>query len=184
VTVHFAGAELSRLDALAEVDALALSFFGDERPLRGVAGLTDWRLSGRVSRLLKAGRLTGMRGEVTIMPPPARRLPFARLFFFGLGESDYPAPFGEAEYRTAVRDMRQVLSRAGVARYAVQPPGRATGLIAPRRALELWLEVAAADGIEADVTVVESPSGQKEMSEALRKATSPGAGGRARTDAG
>jgi hypothetical protein len=75
--------------------------------------------------------------------------------------------------------MRSVLARAGVTRYAVQPPGRATGLIAPRRALELWLEVAAADGLDADVTIVESTSGQKEMSEALRKATNPG---RAKTE--
>jgi hypothetical protein len=183
VSVHFAGAELARLDALTEVDALALSFFGDERPLRGVAGLCDWRLCGRLSRLLRAGRLSGLRGEVTMLPPPGGRLPFGRLFFFGLGESDYPAPFGENEYRGAVREMRQVLSRAGVTRYAVQPPGRATGLIAPRRALELWLEVTNADGIDADVTIVESASGQKEMSEALRKATSPGEGRRAKTEA-
>jgi hypothetical protein len=179
MTVHFAGAELARLDALSEVDALALAFFGDERPLRGVAGLCDWRLSGRVSRLLRSGRLSGVRGEVTIMPPAGHRLPFGRIFHFGLGESDYPAPFGEIEDRFAVREMQAVLARAGVLRYAVQPPGRATGLIAPRRALELWLEVAAADGLDADVTIVESASGQKEMSEALRKAGIPG---RAKTE--
>ena len=60
-------------------------------------------------------------------------------------------------------------SRAGIKRYAVQPPGRATGLIAARRALELWLDVAGFDGIEAEVTILESPSGQKEMAEALRQ---------------
>ena len=169
MTIHFAAAELARLDALVDVEALVLSFFGDERPLRGVAGQCDWRLCGRISRLLKAGRLTGTRGEVTLFPPSAQRLPFPRLLLFGLGESDAPAPFAEADYRAAVRAMRDVVARAGVTRYAVQPPGRATGLIAPRRALELWLEVAASDGREAEVTIVESPSGQKEMAEALRK---------------
>src|SRR5262249_39120247 len=68
----------------------------------------------------------------------------------------------------AVRRLREVAERAGVRRYAVQPPGRATGLIAPRRALELWLEGAAPDGDEAEVTVIESAGGQKEMAEALR----------------
>ncbi len=168
MTLHFAASELARLDTLDPHQALALFFFGDERPLRGVAGLCDWRLCGRLSRLLKAGKLSGLRGEVTLMPPPGGRLPFERLLFFGLGESDYPAPFGENEYRAAVKGMRDVLHRAGIKKYAIQPPGRATGLIAPRRALELWLEVAAADGFEADVTIIETPSGQKEMAEALR----------------
>jgi hypothetical protein len=168
VTVHFCGAELARLDGLADVDALVLSFFNDERPLRGVAGLADWRLCGRISRLLKAGKLSGARGEVTLLPPAGKRMTFQRLLLFGLGESDYPAPFGEAEYRQAVKRLRDVVERAGLRRYAVQPPGRATGLIAPRRALEIWLDVAAQDGYPAEVTVIESASGQKEMAEALR----------------
>jgi hypothetical protein len=168
MTVHFVAAELSRLGALDPVPALALSFFSDERPLRGVAGLADWRLGGRLSRLLKAGRLTGRSGEVTLLPPSRQRLPFERLVLFGLGESDHPGPFSEGRYRDAVARMREVLDKAGLGTYAVQPPGRATGLIAPRRALELWLEVAAEDRIPAEVTVLESASGQKEMSEALR----------------
>ncbi len=168
MSVHFAAGELARLDTLEAHEALVLSFFAGERPLRGVAGLCDWRLCGRLSRLLKAGRLSGLPGEVTLLPPPGGRLPFGRLLLFGLGEPDYPAPFGEQEYRAAVRSMRDVVARAGIRKYAVQPPGRATGLIAPRRALELWLEVAASDGFEAQVTIVESPSGQKEMTEALR----------------
>jgi hypothetical protein len=167
--VHFAGAELSRLDALTDVDALLLSFFADERPLRGVAGLCDWRLSGRLSRLLKGRKLGGGRDEVTMIPPAGRRLPFSRILVFGLGASDKPAPFGEPEYRQAVHHIRKVASRAGIKRYAVQPPGRATGLIAARRALELWLDVAGFDGIEAEVTILESASGQKEMAEALRQ---------------
>ena len=168
MTLHFAASELPRLDALDRHEALVLSFFGDERPLRGVAGLCDWRLCGRLSRLLKGGKLSGLRGEVTLMPPPGGRLPFDRLLLFGLGESDFPSPFGEAEYRAAVATIRGVVARAGIKKYAVQPPGRATGHIAARRALELWLEVAHADGHEADITIVESATGQKEMAEALR----------------
>lgn len=173
MTVHFAAAELARIDGLDPAPALVLSLFTDERPLRGVAGLADWRLGGRLSRLLKAGRMTGRSGEVTLLPPSRRRLPFERLVLFGLGESDHPGLFGEERYRDAVGRMRAVLEKAGIQRYAIQPPGRATGLIAPRRALELWLEVAADDHIPAEVTVIESASGQKEMSEALRARTRP-----------
>ena len=36
-------------------ETLVLPFFADERPLRGAAGLCDWRLCGRLSRLLAVG---------------------------------------------------------------------------------------------------------------------------------
>jgi hypothetical protein len=178
--VHFLSNDLARWDALAGGDgaaaggekspgpppeALVLSLFTDERPLRGAAGLADWRLAGRLSRLVKADRLSGRRNEVVMTPPARARLPFARLMLFGLGEQ---AGFDEGRYAAAVRRIRSVLERAGIRRYAVQPPGRATGLIAPRRALELWIETAKQDGLEHEVTVIESPSGQKEMQEALR----------------
>lgn len=162
--VHFLATELARWDG-ASADALVLSFFSDERPLRGAAGLCDWRLSGRLSRLIKAGRVSGRRGEILIVPPAGGRLPFPRLVVFGLGDS---ARFDESHYREEVRRIRMVLDRARIRRYALQPPGRATGLIAPRRALELWLDEAGRDGVDADVTIIESPSGQKEMAEALR----------------
>lgn len=163
-TVHFLGNELSRWDA-GGADALVLSFFADERPLRGAAGLADWRLCGRISRLLRGGKLTGRRGETTMLPPAGRRLTFPRLVLFGLGDSER---FDEERYRQEVRRIRMVLARAGIKRYALQPPGRASGLIAARRALEIWLEEAQRDGNEAEVTIIETPGGQKEMAEALR----------------
>jgi hypothetical protein len=55
-----------------------------------------------------------------------------------------------------------------VASYALQPPGRSAGLIAARRALELWQEQTRQDGFDHEVTIIESPQGQKEMAEALR----------------
>lgn len=163
--VHFLTAELTKWDGVAGAEALAMGFFTDERPLRGAAGLCDWRLCGRLSRLLKAGRLSGKRGETTIVPPAGARLPFPRLMLFGLGDSN---GWEEPRYRDEVRRMRAVLQKAGIRRYAVQPPGRSSGLIAPRRALELWLEESSRDGYGAEVTIVESASGQKEMAEALR----------------
>jgi len=162
--LHFLPPELAKWDGAA-AEALALSFFVDERPLRGAAGLCDWRLGGRLSRLLKSGRLVGGREETTLIPPAGHRLAFPRVFLFGLGES---AGFDEARYRAEVRRIRAVLARAGLKSYGVQPPGRATGLIAARRALELWLDEAARDGHAAEVTIIESAGGQKEMAETLR----------------
>jgi hypothetical protein len=172
--LHFLAPELAKWDAAAGSptlpEALVLSFFQDERPLRGAAGLTDWRLCGRLSRLLRSGKLLGGQGEVTLVPPAGSRLPFPRIFLFGLGDS---ARFDEAVYRLEVRRIRKTLARAGVRRFALQPPGRAMGLISARRALELLLEESRAESRsegnpEAEVTVIESPGGQKEMAEAMR----------------
>jgi hypothetical protein len=69
--------DLARWDETAR-DCLALPVFKDDRPLRGAAGLADWRLCGKLSRLLKANRASAEAGE-TILLPPGRRLRFRRL---------------------------------------------------------------------------------------------------------
>ncbi len=182
--VHLLGNELGRWDAAAAArmtaqngqdhtdhtngangeSSLLLTFFADERPLRGAAGLADWRLCGRLSNLIHKHRIRGNHGE-TLMLPPGRRLPFTRLVLFGLGQSQR---FDERAFREHVHWIREVASRARLRRYALQPPGRATGLIGARRALELWLEEADKDGHEADVSIIDNQSGQKDMAEILR----------------
>lgn len=163
MAIHFVDDSLPKWNNVSG-DALILSFFSDERPLRGAAGLADWRLCGRLSRLIRRQRITGKRGE-TLLLPPGRRLPWARILVFGLGDS---SRFDEAIYRQHVRWMRDVLSRAKISEYALQPPGRATGFIGARRALELWLEEADKDGRDDDIVVIDTHGGQKEMAEILR----------------
>lgn len=161
--VHFLANELAKWES-GEADSLVVTFFSDERPLRGAAGLVDWRLGGWLSKLLKGGKLAGGASETTMIPPAKGRLSFSRILLFGLGGS---AGFDEGRYKAAIGRIREVLSKAGVTRYALQPPGRATGLIAARRALELLLDDG--NGSDAEVFVIESATGQKEMAEALRR---------------
>ena len=166
MAIAFLNPELARWDQLAHStggapDALVLSFFSDERPLRGAAGLADWRLCGRLSRLLQAGRVSGTFGESTLLP--AIKLPFDKLVLFGLGPSER---FDEGRYREAARAVRRVLASLEIRRYALPLPGRSTGRIMARRALELWLADAER---ETDVWLVEPQAAQKEMSEALGK---------------
>ena len=56
-------------------EAMSVPFFSDERPPRGALGMVDWRLGGRVSSLLGAGRICGNRGETVLIP--ARLVPFS-----------------------------------------------------------------------------------------------------------
>src|SRR3989338_6290168 len=69
-----------------EADVVALTFFEDERPLRGVAGLADWRMNGALSRLILNETLSGKEGESLLMSTDGRILS-PRLLLFGLGET-------------------------------------------------------------------------------------------------
>jgi hypothetical protein len=164
VKLSILAADLAKWDE-ADRDSLLLPIFEDERPLRGAAGLCDWRLCGRLSRLLKKKKASGERGE-TLMMPPGRRLRFGRLMLFGLGASK---DYDEQRYRADVRWIRRVASEAGISDYALEPPGRATGVIGARRALELWLDESSKDGLDpTSVTLVDAATGHKDMADLLR----------------
>jgi leucyl aminopeptidase len=64
LTVEIEAAAIDR--ARAE---LAIVGFGTrDRPLRGAAGRADWRLCGRLSRLIADGLLQGAAGEAALLP--------------------------------------------------------------------------------------------------------------------
>ncbi|HEY2028760.1 MAG TPA: M17 family peptidase N-terminal domain-containing protein [Myxococcales bacterium] len=104
----------------AAAESLCLFIGEDERPLTGLAGLADWRLSGRLSRLLRSGALTGEDGEA-VLTPPGSRLRFTKLFLFGLGKSQDEASL----MRRVAEGMRKV-AQAGVQEAALQLPARLT----------------------------------------------------------
>lgn len=115
---------LESIDSV-EVDSLALGIFVDERPLRGVAGLVDWRLCGLLSRFISAGRLSGRSAERVLMPG-AGRIGATRIFVFGLGARDGFA----ATLPALAAEIPDVLTRAGCRRGALALPGPAK-LVAP-----------------------------------------------------
>jgi len=48
-------------------DVAVFYFFESDRPLQGGAGRVDWRLCGRLSRLLIAGKISGTGGEAVLL---------------------------------------------------------------------------------------------------------------------
>ncbi|MSP61743.1 MAG: leucyl aminopeptidase [Myxococcales bacterium] len=159
MALSFLSPELAKWDALARGETapelVVIPLFSDERPLRGAAGLCDWRLCGRLSRLLLAGRVTGAFGETTLLP--AGGLAFRKLVLFGLGKAD---EFGEERFREAVRAIARLTERLAVRGLALSLPGRSTGLLAARRAFDLWTEEVGSAG---DVWLLEPPAAQKEI---------------------
>jgi hypothetical protein len=164
-SVSFLVSELGKWDALDSApETLVLPFFADERPLRGAAGLCDWRLCGRLSRLLQGSRIAGKFGEFTLFPPNSggrRRLPFSRLLLVGLGAADR---FDEAAALQASRLIAEKMAKLGTPRYALVLPGRSTGRFGARRALEMYLKEAKS----GEIVVIESVPGQKEAAELAR----------------
>lgn len=71
------------LDTLPAQDLLLL-VRPEDRPLRGLAGLVDWRLLGELSRLLRRALFEGRAGE-SLLTVAGRRLPARRIFLYGLG---------------------------------------------------------------------------------------------------
>ena len=153
--------DLARWDEAAR-DCLVLPVFRDDRPLRGAAGLADWRLCGRLSRLLKANKATADAGE-TMLLPPGRRLRFKRVLWFGLGDAK---GYSDDRFRKDLAWILDVVTKAGVADWSLQMPGRASGQIGARRAIEIMLEEPRF--AEQPLTLLEDPSGQKDIAELLR----------------
>ena len=85
----------------ARADVVVVSFFEDERPLSGAAGRADWRMCGKLSELIAAGKLSGAAGEaVLVTPRGALHAPL--LVALGLGRRcDFEAEALEAASRDA-----------------------------------------------------------------------------------
>jgi hypothetical protein len=109
-------------------DLSVVGIFEGDRPLRGGAGRTDWRLCGRLSRLRAEGELSGRWGEAVLVQTFGG-LGSPLVVALGLGEQ---SAFGLRE-------------QAGAARAAV---GRALALRARSLALPLgWGEEGRVDDL-------------------------------------
>lgn len=73
--------------------------FQDQRPLRGGAGVADWRMCGWLSGLIESTRVRGAWGESVLLVTHGR-IAAPRLVLLGLGAR---ARFGLEAHREAVR---------------------------------------------------------------------------------
>jgi hypothetical protein len=148
VDVRFVLTDLARIDAL-RYEAVALPFFEDERPLRGAAGLCDWRLCGRLSAILAGPRVTGALGEVTLLPARPR-LPFDKMLLVGSGPRE---GFDEARFRAVTAAVFETARGLRLRNLALALPGRGAGRVAPGEAMRWFLDAAAGGGLEEAVVL-------------------------------
>jgi hypothetical protein len=156
--IRFLPPELRRLDE-ANVELCACTFWSDERPMRGFAGLLDWRLGGRLSALLATGFVTGEAGEKLLVPGKPH-VPFEKVLLLGLGRR---SAFGDGAFREAVMHIARALEGMRVRRAVVELPGRGAGAIEPEQAITLTLECLGASPEHDAWWLVEDGAGQKRV---------------------
>jgi hypothetical protein len=154
--LRFLAPELRLLDS-ASVELCACSIWSDERPIRGLAGLLDWRLGGRMSALLQSGFFRGEPGE-TLLVPGKPHVPFEKVLVVGLG---CRADFNEERFRQGLLHIASALERLRIRKAVVELPGRGGGAIAPEPAITLTLESVGASPEHDTWWLVEPPADQK-----------------------
>lgn len=162
VDLRFVAPDLRRLDE-ASAEVVVCAIFEDERPLRGLAGLLDWRLAGRLSRLAKETFLEGRSGEVLALPVRPR-LPFDKALVVGLGPR---ASFDDAICKKAMARIFDALTGLHVKKALVELPGRGADAITVEHAAEILFDVLGEDERDA-LVLVEGPEAQKKIEKQLQ----------------
>lgn len=101
-----------------ETEVVVLPFFSDERPLKGAAGLVDWRMGGKISKLINQGRISGEKGESTLLLPEYR-ISADKILMAGLGDS---SRFNEGELKEAGAKIVQQMVHMNVKNFTIVPP--------------------------------------------------------------
>ena len=124
---------LEVLDDLPPLEALVVFIAENERPLVGAAGFLDWRMSGRLSRLLKSAFFTGA-AEDQLLVTTEGALPIPRVFAVGMGRTGI---LQRERVDALLERAAEILNRAGIREVALElPPGAALEPEVRRSALE------------------------------------------------
>jgi hypothetical protein len=160
IDVRFVAPDLRRLDE-ASAEIVACGIYKDERPLGGLAGLLDWRLAGRISRLAKESFLVGDGGELLALPARPR-LPFDKALVVGLGMR---RSFDQAGSKKALARILDALAGLHVKKALVEIPGRGDDAITPEQAADVLFDASTNDAI----LVVERVDAQKKIEARLQE---------------
>ena len=160
-----------RLEALDELQAgcLVLTCFADDRPLRGLTGLVDWRLNGQLSRLMQRDFIDGHFHEARLTPIGGR-LPFDRLLLVGMGKR---SEFNAQRFEDTCRFCFETLVKLPTLDFAMCLPGRVGLDVGLRQALAGWKR-AMADAFRPEhlaqlsITILEASEVQRELVEPMR----------------
>jgi hypothetical protein len=151
------------------VDLGLIPVFADERPLQGLAGLMDWRRSGRISSLVRSGFCTGAAGERVLMPGCAG-LPVERVVLVGLGPR---SEFDADAARRVAGDLVATATGLSAARVLVALPSHAERRPAELLFAALTEAIEQADRERADASTAEDRPAMDSPAEATGEIEQP-----------
>ena len=119
-----------------ECQLVEAGLFEDERPLRGPAGLLDWRLNGVISREIIGGRITG-RFKETVIIPSSQWIQSPKILLVGLGSArhiSYP------KLREVSAHLLQTLLKINILDFCCSIPHSKPYSLECSKAVEVWVE--------------------------------------------
>jgi hypothetical protein len=179
--ISFLPVDLHRWDVGPGGDVLVIPIWSDIRPLRGAAGLLDWRLCGKISQMIREGRVSGSAGEKLLLV--TGRVPWRRILGIGAGPSEV---FGDGACQATVECALEAARGIGAKHLAVALPGRDMDLVKPERAIRHLLEsVKKSHALQGawlhNLTVIDLPVATKVMGDVARTMALSQASGQATT---
>lgn len=114
---------------------LVLYLFKDEIPIRELSGLCDWRLNGKISRLVVSKSFTAKFGE-TLLFSPGNRISVDRVLLIGLGEKKQ---FNLIQFRDAIRKTFSSIFNMMVEQFVLSLPRWEILKIRASQSIDIWL---------------------------------------------
>lgn len=125
--------------------------YEDIRPLKGSAGLVDWRLNGKLSRLFVQKKMLGSKGEALLMPLRGR-MDATELLVLGMGvktqvnDSDTPHIINAIVERLMMKKSNS---------FCLSISDLIPGMFEWRNAVRLFVSMISGRGENMNVTLVE-----------------------------
>jgi len=165
--LRFAPLDLASLDEL-KTEVLCLVLFADELPPRGASGLVDWRLCGRLSRLLDSAQFSAAFDEALLLPPPEQRLAAERLLLVGAGAR---AALDLAAVTTLVNALMARVLKLRVRTAAIALPHASLPWLSAAQAIDLFLDASQSGAERLDeVVLVDTHEAQRAMEPRIESA--------------
>ncbi len=131
-----------------------ITTYEDVRPLKGSAGLVDWRLNGKLSRLFIQNKMKGSKGEALLMPARGR-IDSQELLVLGMGPR---VNIQDADTPQIINSIVEKLLMKRANSFCLSFSDLIPGMFEWRNALRLFVSMLSGRNEDMNVTLVEERS--------------------------
>jgi hypothetical protein len=124
-----------------KVHGLAVAFYQNERPPRGLSGVLDWYFQGAISQYIRSGAISGKIGECTYFPCHRNGSTY-HIILAGAGIASRPGkrdPLPEDTFKTLHKNLASLgIEKIGISKsdFGNIPPD---SLVRQLKGVPLWI---------------------------------------------